>query len=837
VSAARRSEAAILMDMVGRSTGHRVVQYQGSSADVRNGRTVTRTWHWAKDLQVSPKSVTRRERDLLAMVDVDYYIDMPDYLATYVQPTILYTFQPSAVAKCTGEYKYTFAKDNVVEYRVAGGGNYRHKVWNYDGDSASTMSWFCGCIPQSYVAYNIERRRIDEDHQVVLLTPLARWNWIWAWYAHRHLGMQPLTRLKITHGDFLRMQTNTAQGMMVHTGLIGQYISSSVPWSADSAIACAKDTSSTKLTLAAVKTKLDIYGGDVLGAEVLHKYHREMDGALRPDVVSNTAEGVRSFQWTDRIAELDLEVKPAMIAFMDPIIHGAFVPTDCINNDKRLITTRVNNVRDNTVMTDNVRRRADEFINQLKKMGVHELRLCDIDEVYDRQAKPTQQAILHRADHEQGVDATNSFMKKEAYPSVNDPRNISQLCGPVKRDYSRVCYPLTDAIKNMNWYSFGRTPAGVAARVGAICRRANFVLVTDFSRMDGRISPAVRYFERLLLTSVFHRDDVNFVIDTWKQQYGLRGRTKFGVAYETGTSRLSGSPETSIFNTILTAFIMFLAYRGTKCGGKYYTVEESFANIGICGGDDGLTADVLPSLLSRKARDMGQVLTCQRVDRGHLGVTFLSRFYSPDVWNCETLEDLSTVCDVKRAMSKFHVTVRLAGRITAAQKLYDKSYALYLSDANTPIIGPFVKKVLELFPRHKFLNCVGIWSVHPDLDGTLQYPNKEVEWAWEIVHRDIPSFDVDKFNEWLGSASTTTIFHPPKFAEIAETRPKEGIVMVDDDVVVNQATVSQESLPGEPKIDPVRARKRSRRKSTPRDEIPCRPNRSLQGGGQSAMTA
>ena len=93
-SAANRSEASIFIDMLGKSAGHRVVQLQGSSADVRNGRTVTRTWHWPKDLQVDPASVKRGSRDLLAMVDVDYYVDMPSMLANHIYHRLLHDNQP-----------------------------------------------------------------------------------------------------------------------------------------------------------------------------------------------------------------------------------------------------------------------------------------------------------------------------------------------------------------------------------------------------------------------------------------------------------------------------------------------------------------------------------------------------------------------------------------------------------------------------------------------------------------------------------------------------------------------------------------------------------------------
>jgi hypothetical protein len=802
-SAANRSEASIFIDMLGKSSGHRVVQLQGSSADVRNGRTVTRTWHWPKDLQVDPSSVTKGKKDLLAMVDVDYYVNMPSTLADHVQPTILYTFQPSAVAKESGEYKYTFNRKNEVDYRVAGGGRYVHPLWNYDGDSFSTTKWLC-CLPTKYVAYNIERKRVDADHQIVLLTPLAVFPWLTAWLARLHLGEMPLKRLQVVEGEFLRLQTNQSNGLFVHTGLPDTYICNSVPVARDTVIHCSTLTSSVALTLAGVKTKLK--DCDDTGAEVLLLYHRTKEGLRKPEVVSTIDEGVRAFQWSDKIDDLDFDVKPSMIAFMQPLYHAAFVPDDCLNNDKRLIDARVTKTRSNVQVTDNVRRRIDEFITMLHKHGVQDLRLCDIDTVFEKQNRPSQKAILLRADHEGSIDKTSTFMKKEAYQKVTDPRNISQINGPDKRDYSRVIYPLSDAIKQFDWYAFGKTPKGVSERVAEICSTASWILKTDFSRMDGRISPAARYFERVLLASVFHEEDVPFVLRVWKTQFGLRGKTKFGVFYKTETSRLSGSPETSAFNTLLTALIIFMSYRATKVDGRYMSVETAFSAVGVAGGDDGLTANLNPDLLARRAADMGQVLTSETVARGDLGVEFLARLYSPDIWFAESTDDISTICDIRRVLHKFHVTARLASNVTPAQKLYDKSYAYHLSDLNTPIIGVFVKRVLQIYPRLQFKNVTNMWNVVPDV--CVQYPNNNTDWAWEVVRRDLPDFDVDRYITWITTANTTTIYHAPAFTPAAEPNPAPGIVAVDGDILINQPKSSESATK-----TPARIRKRGKTRS------------------------
>ena len=162
----------------------------------------------------------------------------------------------------------------------------------------------------------------------------------------------------------------------------------------------------------------------------------------------------------------------------------------------------------------------------------------------------------------------------------------------------------------------------------------------------------------------------------------------------------------------------------------------------------------------------------------------MARLYSPDIWYADSVDDISSVCDIRRVLHKFHVTTRLASNITPAQKLFDKSFAYHLSDCNTPIIGAFVKRVLEIYPRLKFKNVTNMWNVVSDV--CVQYPNRNTEWAWEVVTRDLPDFDIRRFNSWLSQADTETIFHPPALVHAAPTNPVAGIVAVDGDVLNKQ---------------------------------------------------
>ena len=141
-----------------------------------------------------------------------------------------------------------------------------------------------------------------------------------------------------------------------------------------------------------------------------------------------------------------------------------------------------------------------------------------------------------------------------------------------------------------------------------------------------------------------------------------------------------------------------------------------------------------------------------------------------------------------------------------SQKLYDKSFAYHLSDLNTPIIGAFVKRVLQIYPRLQFKNVTNMWNVVTD--ACVQYPNQNTDWAWEVVTRDMPDFDVSRFLSWVATADDTTIFHPLAFMPAADPNPAPGIVAVDGDILINQPESGESTT-----VIPARQRTRGRRRS------------------------
>jgi hypothetical protein len=172
-SAADRNAGAATGEMVAYSLGLTPYFVQESLADQRKGRDGDRSFHWPKDLAITPSEFHFDCTEQAAvLVDVDYYIDMPTLLARHPGTYLVAAFQPSAAGKSTGEYTFRFLRDGSVEYLVAGGAKYMSGVWDYSGDTFLVED--VGLLTKSVCAYHIDRKYIDEHHCLILLSLIGK---------------------------------------------------------------------------------------------------------------------------------------------------------------------------------------------------------------------------------------------------------------------------------------------------------------------------------------------------------------------------------------------------------------------------------------------------------------------------------------------------------------------------------------------------------------------------------------------------------------------------------------------------------------------------------------
>lgn len=813
-SASLRSTARKFMADFSTALGLKPFQVQQSTTDQKHGTDGSRTYYWSKDITVDPSFATPGPEHIVCFTDVDYYVDMPWFLAWFAKPVLLYTVVPSQVAKDQGEYAYTFDAENNLVYTVAGGASYRHKLWNYGADNL-VSTWRIAGIPIITTTYVVERRNVGVDHQVILLAPTGYWYGPFAWLAEFLSGYR-LQRLQVVAGEFLRLQVKTKAGLETSTGRILSYNSAKVPTAIDDAIASVSRMMKVDITTPTVLTYLD---GDIQKrpeATALCEFHRANPGH-KPDTVFPVDQAVNNFSFSPE--RYDPAAKPSLRAFMSPLIAECYAPTNCLENDERCIDARLNSVKSDAQMPQEYMQFVNEYV-ELLVPHPHRAGPCDVDTVYERQNRPTQRALLDLGSwfgpNMTGKRHVEAFQKAEAYAEVKDPRNISTINPRDKLDYSRYTYVAAEVLKATTWYAFGLTPRQIAWRVAAVCLGAKcHALNSDLSRFDGRLSYAFRTLEIAFLKRLFRIEYHREISDLHNAQFDLRGYTKFGVGYETGASRLSGSPETALFNSLDNAFMVFVSFR--RMG---LSPSESWARLGVYGGDDGLTADIDVNIYKETVASFGMKSTTEVVQRGQFGIKFLARIYGPHVWNGAH----DSCCDLPRQLSKFHATAQLPPNVTPEMKLIEKARGFFLSDRNTPIIGRLATKVMMLTCKpsgKEWLSTVVRDDAYITHGGTLesiaaqsvidhahkvrhygslaaicdQYPNEDEGWMDAYVRAVIPTIDVPRFEAYLSNSTTLKqLLSPPLIAQPPAT------ITVPAPVVVNE-TVFTPAKPTSPAPD------------------------------------
>lgn len=787
LSAADRSTVSLFAEMYADSIGLVPYFYQRSFADVRKGRAGSRDHYWAKDLTCPESFYDPPPNALLVLIDVDPYVEMPEFMTTNFLPILIYTFQPKAVSAVDGEVAYTFLADGQATYSVTGGGKYTHKVWNYSQDHCIVTNGprsFFNPLPISS-AWLIDRQACADHHEVILLTPIARIA-TQPFFLRREIQGSPLTRFAPVDGDFLRLQFHAVAGFTVSTGRVGGHAQATVTKQVDEAIASSART--TKIfTLAHVEQHME--GKQRVAAQILFEYHQQRTPKYLSTAYPLEAS-VHHYQY-ESSRGYDFDAKPAQSPFMHPIIPGAYIPQRCRGNEEAAVRERVTNVA-STIQPDTFTLGLMREFAEMLIPEPHRLHPGSLEEVWERQDRPTQRAIIDKANSLAFLKRTNQFfMKAESYGTTKPPRVISTVNPKDKVSYSQIIYAFGAVFDDQPWYAFSKKPSEIAARVAAVCSGAkSHVLNSDLSKFDGRLSPLLRQLELMLLQRAFHSDYADMIYELHSSQYGLPSYGPFGTNFAAGTARMSGSPETARMNTLCNTFIVFIALRMSRQDPQYLspflTAQQAFQRLGIYGGDDGLTADVSVEMLTQAAARVGQKTTCEPIQVGDLGVKFLARIYGPLVW----FGNPSSCCDLPRQLVKFHVSGHLD--VTPERKLMEKARSFYLSDANTPVLGSYCSAILSCteegtakLPEPEVFARFGTSDNRPE----IQYPNDNYDgWMFAYAERALPNADFGLWESWLDavldvpedSARLQRLLSPIVLChEVGEPEPIPPNVMVD----------------------------------------------------------
>jgi hypothetical protein len=717
--------------------------------------------------------------DVMVMIDVDYYVDMNEFLTNNFKPTILYTICPESVAdNGVDNAAFTFIDDKIC-MKVSGGAEFSHEVWDYSGDCITAEDWkwkpifkWFGWWQLHQCIYLVERRKVSKHRYMVCLTPVKRR--ISSFGRDPWIESRLLKRYRVCDGPFTRLSILSENGeVLVSTGRQGDYSSVTISCAVDAALAVTARRGKVDPSIPSMASWIE---GDKIGASILVEYHTYASGrgiiSLNPSQWTFlVGPGVRTYKFTSN-GIYDDDSKPGLQPFMYPLWHGAYAPAKDKASEERCIQGRIVDVKppDDLEADPFIERCMTEFVDLF--CGETCLFPVDHNYVYECQSRPQQRRLLNDAGNfgKAIKRVVKAFIKKEAYGGLNDPRNISTVHQVDKLEWARYMYAFGNFLKTKPWYAFGKTPKTIAGKVAELCTTAEEVVLSDFSRMDGRVSGILRDLERSVCLRLFATERAN-VSELLRSQQNLTGFLPLGTMYRSGTSRLSGSAETSGFNTLASAFVSYVAIRRTRApSGAFYgqsNPKEAYQRLGIYGGDDGFTTDVSPEQYQWAARAVGQLLTASIVKRGDIGVNFLSRYYSPDVWTGSA----SSCCDLPRILKKFHTTVSLPDNIPNSRKLVEKSMGMLMTDANTPVIGELAQLAIGLSKRAAsrtdVLNVRSWWS---GFEPGEQFPNENHGgWMEAYVAWASPGLDVNLFRQWLSTCeSLDDLLHAPLCHEVEE---------------------------------------------------------------------
>lgn len=782
-SARDRNDANNTMRVFADYVGKRLFMVQESASDQKRGGDGIRTYHWARDLSLEANLSFVTDDHIIGMVDVDYYYDMPTLLSRCANIYMIATLQPTAVAHHGSEYSFRFNTREQVEYMVSGGAKYVHHVWDYSTDFlvAVSSSW-CGLI-KHVAGYTVSRLRFDEHHCIILLVPSIQFISP-LWDPTHALGGRRLATLAPVAGDFATMDVQLDNGLTRSIAKVGTWCSANVPVGDAEALAATSRLNSSAITVAQVKTVLK--SDDQTTCSILAEYFRQNKSTVTTPVVFAPPPAILHYQYG--LEQYDPEAKTSLHSFMDPIIADVYAPMKTRGNDLAAVEGRVKSVaQEDKDITATLLGYLDEFVALLvPEELVHKAHPVDLDYVYDKQARPTQRSLLDKIENlacDVSDDRVVTFQKAEAYSGPKEPRIITTIPTTNKLHYSSFTYAFAQHMRQQKWYAFGKNPKEISERVAEICHHSvSHVTKTDLHRMDGHINNVCRLTEQMAMLRFFavtYHKQLRDLMATQKQRRAVTG---FGVKYDTGNARLSGSPETADFNSLDNGLGSYMGLR--RMG---LSIEEAWKKLGLFGGDDGLQGDIDPKLQTLAYADLGQVLEAEVVKRGDLGVEFLSRIYGPDVWFGEP----NNMCDIKRQLTKFHTTVHLPSSISPMNKFATKLYSYYLTDRNTPIIGDLATAAVNLccdYIIHPDGNDVArraLISYYANHPAQEQFINFRQDWMLDIVHRDLPNFDLVTFQRWLGhcKADIQLFLHPPLCQPPLPIEPAKVPIVVNDDVV------------------------------------------------------
>lgn len=719
--------------------------YEVSASHRSKGLRGYHDHYTSRDLEYPVQKDEMIPTDVIVMIDVDYYLDMPTWIS-YGLPIIMYTMTPGAIS---GRYHNTSwtIENSQLSVQVTGGARYTHPLWNYNHDTMIVTT------PYGYKVHTrVDIRPVDDLRSIICLTPV-HFEYTLPWAMGKRMDGANLTRLETNcteHYESLTIMTPAGKMHSIRNKTASACVT--VPHDVMTAL-FQRFNESENPKISDIQTTLDKLGitkSNVLdsynAAGVTIGYFRELAG--KP--LSNTAVVEHyTYMLEDSEASMDHSEKPRVdekLSLPSVTTIPAKVPFANTSNDAAAEVTRhqdVRNPRDFTVPPDFL-----QYVKEFKELSLSEAMLTPrsltpytMEEISSRQTLPAQVLKNTRTTIEPIPNIRDSreckvsaFTKAEAYSSFKDPRNISATDPTHTLTLSCYTYAVKEAFfKKTSWYCPGLSLPNMAQKLQSFVHLASSlkldVAETDYSRYDGTISKSLREsVEETMYSDLFSLPvDSHQMIKFIKAEYHAKAHTKYGP-YDPDGSRLSGSPLTTDGNTLIGAVVDYYTLRITTNWSK----EECYQRLGLHFGDDGISLFVDDA--HKIATSVGLKLKLERRTEGHpLG--FLGRLF-PNIW-----ADLSSIQDPLRVWPKINIVMNGSAK-TALQQRW---YAYLASDRHTPCLRAYCEKMLLLTGYIQPPN-IDYNKVENYLIRTTQsmWPQVKSQ-ALDDLERDVLQIDTDKF--------------------------------------------------------------------------------------------
>jgi hypothetical protein len=570
-SASLRTSADLFINRYITSVAKNPYSMSTSTRDCRLGIHGTREFWMAKDAAYTPHNDTLEPDDAIKMIDVDYYDEaLPDALILG-RPLLMYTFVPTTAGTTCPDYSYCFSKNGTnvtVTQTFLGSGTYTHRLWDLSTDHCYVN------LPNGRQHYSLERRWLSADRCVTLFSPTRRidYDTSWTlWFLNIIMAGQLLDYLlpgkllqrwqpSVTD-DTIAFPVRRNSETIMTVGRLDTCMSTEIPLHTYdillSRAAEARTTVSKTLSIGTVANYIGASNSHHAGYVMYHVTNTNSKSGF----VDHYETPVAHY---DTLGLPEKLLKPTLRPLFNPIIPSAcFTPVSSAGSMQFAIDKRILEVRKPIKRSAYLTNAMAAFIEQLVPREARgTLTPASFSRFVSQMTKPQQRAEVARIGDAfmflpEDTSSLETFMKVESYAKVAPPRIITTYATTDKARYSLYCYSLSDYIKTQSWYAFGLNPNQIQQSVMKLLMRSpEGVVTTDFTKFDGTISMVLRDLERQVLSALFHASHVSDVLDMHAHGHNRVVAPKGCKPYDLFTARGSGSPETSIMNSICNAFFL-----------------------------------------------------------------------------------------------------------------------------------------------------------------------------------------------------------------------------------------------------------------------------------------